>query len=183
MTLRELLKTLNAVDEKHLDVDVLVSPHTGGYDGISHVSVLYAGHAVIHLAEPKPAELPPDLWESQEGDVPAVSPDDLKKVWQMSAEFEARNPGQCGSIGSTVYENVCSPGADVTSVWYRASMLWVLKQMIPEQVAKWTHDGELDGVVSEVLATFPMKRMRTGMVYEGPPFEVEEFVKRIGAQT
>ena len=183
MTLRELLKSLQAVDEKSLDMEVVVSPHTGGYDSISHVSVLYAGHPVLHLAEPKPAEIPPDLWESQEGGVPAVSPDDLKAVWQMSAEFEARNPGQTGAIGNTVYKSVCSPGADVVAVWYRASMLWVLKQMIPEQVSTWTRDGQLNDVVCEVLAVFPMKRMRTGMVYEEPPFDVEEFVKRIGAQT
>jgi len=52
MTLRELLKTLHAVDEKNLDMDVMVSPATGGYSGIDRVSVLYVGHAVIHLAEP-----------------------------------------------------------------------------------------------------------------------------------
>jgi hypothetical protein len=54
MTLRELLKSLQAMDEKSLDMDVMVSPHSGGYEGISHVSVLYAGLPVIHLAEPKP---------------------------------------------------------------------------------------------------------------------------------
>src|SRR5882762_1309079 len=84
MTLRELLKSLHAVDEKHLDIDVMVSPASGGHRGISHVSVLYVGHAVIHLAEPTPVE-PPDLWAgSGEGDsVAAVSPDDLRKVWQL----------------------------------------------------------------------------------------------------
>jgi hypothetical protein len=85
MNLRELLKSLHAVDEKHLDMDVMVSPASGGYAGISHVSVLYVGHAVIHLAEPKPQGPPPDLWESQEGAVSVVKPDDLKKVWQFGA--------------------------------------------------------------------------------------------------
>ena len=51
MTLRELLKALNAVDEKVLDLEVMVSPHTGGYDSISHVSVLDAGHPVLHEAD------------------------------------------------------------------------------------------------------------------------------------
>ena len=60
MMLRELLKSLHAVDEKHMDMAVMVSPASGGYTGISHVSVLYVGHPVIHLAEPKPQE-PPDL--------------------------------------------------------------------------------------------------------------------------
>ena len=181
MTLRELLKALNAVDEKFLDMEVMVSPHTGGYDGISHVSVLYVGHPVIHLAEARPAEPPPGLWESQAGDVPAVSADDLKKVWQVSAELEAKNPGH-GAIGNTMYEDVCGPGADVTSAWYRASMLWVLKEMMPDVLASWMHDGQLDDVVFEVAATFPMAKMKTGVVREGPPFDVEGFVKRIGAR-
>ena len=124
-----------------------------------------------------------NLWESQEGDAPAVNPDDLKKVWQFCGDFEARNPGQCGSIGSTVYQSVCSPGADVASVWYRASMLWVLKEMMPEQLAYWTHDGHLDDAVFEVAATFPMQKMKTSVVREGSPFDVEEFVKQIGVRT
>jgi hypothetical protein len=144
---------------------------------------MYVGNAVIHLAEPRPAEAPPDLWESQEGGVPTVNPADLKKVWQVSADFKARNPGQSGSIGSTVYQSVCSPGANVVAVWYRASMLCVLEQMMPELLASWTHDGQLDDGVFEVMSTFPVQRMKTGVAREGPPFDVEEFVKQIGART
>src|SRR6266478_3908268 len=147
MTLRELLKSLHAVDEKHLDMDAMVSPASGGYAGIDHVSVLYVGHAVIHLAEPKPSEPPPNLWAgSGEGTVATVNPDDLKKVWQVSAEFQAKNPGH-GAIGSTLYESVCSPGADVTAVWYRASMLGMLQMFPKSPLAQWTHDGELDVAV------------------------------------
>jgi hypothetical protein len=61
--------------------------------------------------------------------------------------------------------------------------LWLLKQMMPELVAQWTHDGQLDDVVFKVAATFPMEKMKTGVVREGPPFDVEEFVKQIGGQT
>jgi hypothetical protein len=183
MTLRELLKSLHAVDEKHLDMEVMVSPASGGYAGISHVSVLYVGHAVIHLAEPKPRE-PPDFWAgSQEGDsVAAVSTADLRKVWQLVRDTKAQNPGECMSIGNSVYQNVCSPGADAISVWYRASMLGML-QMFPESpLAQWTHNGELDDAVFEVAATFPMEKMRTGVLREGLPLDVEEFVKQVGAR-
>lgn len=100
----------------------------------------------------------------------------------MSAEFEARNPGQCGAIGNSVYQSVCSPGADVVSVWYRASMLWVLRHVISDVVASWTHDGQLDDAVFQVAATFPMEKMKTGVVREGPPFDVEEFVKQVAAK-
>jgi len=183
MTLRELLKSLHAVDEKHLDAEVVVSPASGGYEGISHVSVLYVGHPVIHLAEPKPPELPPDLWESQEGDVPGVNPADLRKVWQLFSDVQARNLGQSGSIGNSVYASVCSPGADVMAVWYRTSMVALMTKMMPELLAQWTHDGQFDDAVFQVAATFPMEKMRTGVVRQGPPFDVEEFVKQIGGRT
>jgi hypothetical protein len=51
MTLRELLKSLQAQDEKSLDERVVVSPASGGYSDISHISALYAGPIVIHLTE------------------------------------------------------------------------------------------------------------------------------------
>jgi hypothetical protein len=96
MTLREVLKSLHAVDDKYLDVQVLVSHTFGGYEGISHVSTLRVGNAVIHLAEPKEREAPPDLWEQQTGDVPAVKPDDLKSVWRLFGDVKARNSGAAG---------------------------------------------------------------------------------------
>src|SRR5712675_1054988 len=152
MTLRELLKALHAVDEKNLDVDVMVSPASGGYAGIDHLSVLYVGHAVIHLAEP-PKEPPPDLWAgSQEGAVAAVSPDDLRNAWKLFRDTQARNPGECTRIGNSVYQSVCSPGADSVSVWFRASMLWAITQAQPDLLAQWIHDGEFDAAVFEVAA-------------------------------
>jgi len=158
MTLRELLKSLHAVDEKHLDMDVIVSPHSGGYEGISHVSVLYVGYPVLHLAEPKPQEPPPDLWESQEGGVAAVNPDDLKKVWQFFRDFEARNPGHGALIGNSVYKSICSPGADVMAVWFRVSMVAMMMQMMPELLAPWIHDGQPDDAVFQVALRFRWRR-------------------------
>ncbi len=51
MTLRELLKILHTQDEKSLDSSVVVSPPSGGYRDIGHISALYAGPIVIHLTE------------------------------------------------------------------------------------------------------------------------------------
>jgi hypothetical protein len=61
-------------------------------------------------------------------------------------------------------------------------MLAMMMQMMPDMLAQWTHDGDLDDAVFQVAATFPMEKMRTGVVREGPPFDVEEFVKQIGAR-
>ena len=57
-----------------------------------------------------------------------------------------------------------------------------MMKMFPESpLAQWTHDGEFDDAVFDVAATIPMKKMATGIVY-GPPFDVEEFVKRVAAK-
>ena len=114
-------------------------------------------------------EVPPDLWEQQTGDVPAVKPDDLKNVWRLFG-------GQSRASGESVYKSVCSPGADARSVWYRASMLALTIKMRPELLAPWISDGLPVNAVFEVAATFPMEKMRTGIVREGLPFDVEEFV-------
>ena len=51
MTLRELLKDLQALDPKSLDQPVLASPHTGGYSGIDRIEVMYVGNVVLHLMD------------------------------------------------------------------------------------------------------------------------------------
>lgn len=53
MTLRDLLKNLQAQDEKALDQHVLVSPPapSGGYAGIDRVSNLYPGNVVLHMMD------------------------------------------------------------------------------------------------------------------------------------
>ncbi len=125
------------------------------------------------------------------GDVAAVAPADLKAVRAFSRGVQAATGGQAGMIELGLYRRVCSPGADIDAVWYRASMLGLLEmlpqvspQMFPESpLTSWTHDGELDDAVFQVAATFPMKTMEVGVVRDGLPFDVEEFVKQIGART
>jgi hypothetical protein len=183
MTLRELLKALNGVDDKNLDMHVMVSPHSGGYSNIDRVEVMYVGMPVIHLAEDK-GEQPPDLWKSEGDEVAAVDPADLRAVWNLMRNVQARNatPGQCTSISVGGYERVCSPGADVTAVWFRAAMLGML-QMTGDLLTPWTHDGDFDGAVFSVAASLPMKKMPVGVPQQGLPFDVQEFVKQIGART
>jgi hypothetical protein len=128
----------------------------------------------------------PDFWRSK-GDVAAVDPADLRAICAFMRDVKASTNT---AISSSIYENVCSPGADVMAVWYRASMLGLLEmlpqvspQMFPESpLTPWLHNGELDDAVFQVAATFPMKRMGVGVVH-GLPFDVEEFLKQIGAWT
>jgi hypothetical protein len=125
------------------------------------------------------------------GDVPAVAPADLKAVRAMTREVQTATGGQAGMIDVALYKRACSPGADVDAMWYRASMLGLLQmlpqmspQMFPESpLTPWTHDGELDDVVIQVAATFPMKNMGVDVIHDGLPFDVEEFLKQIGERT
>jgi len=60
----------------------------------------------------------------------------------------------------------------------------VSPQMFPESpLTPWMHDGEPDDAVIQVAATFPMKNTEVGVVHDGLPFDVEEFLKQIGART
>jgi len=125
----------------------------------------------------------PDLWSAPGDEVAAVNPDDLRNVWAMMRGVQARAGGQQCAIDGRMYENVCSPGADVMAVWYRASMLGLLQRWPESPLTAWTHDGELDDTVFRVAATFPMKRMGVGVVHDGPPFDVQELLNQIGART
>lgn len=186
MTLRELLKSLQAVDDELLDKEVVVSLRSGSYTPISHVSTLYAGHPVIHLVESKPTQQPgPDLWPGTlESDfVAAVNPADLQNAWKAHRNTKANGRDGRSSFPDTKgFQAVCTPRADIEAVWFRASMLDMMMQMMPDLLAPWTHDGQLADAVFQVASAFPMKKMRIGVVEEGPLFDVLEFAKQIGAR-
>jgi hypothetical protein len=121
-----------------------------------------------------------EFWNGSGDIVAAVNPDDLRNVWKMTREILAHNQGQGVALAANMFESACSPGADAKAVWYRASMLGLL-QMLPESpLTPWTHEGELDDAVFKVAATFPMKKMDVGVVYNGPPFDLQEFLTQIG---
>jgi hypothetical protein len=48
-----------------------------------------------------------------------------------------------------------------------------------EVLTPWLQDGMPNDAVFDVLATIPMRRMQVGIVYNGLPFDVEEFVKQV----
>jgi hypothetical protein len=124
-----------------------------------------------------------DFFGARGGEVTAVNPDDLRKVWTMMREVQARAlSGHAGSISSGMYENVCSPGANVVAVWYRASMLGLLQLMSGKPLTPWSHDGGLDDAVFQVAATFPMKKLPVRIGKNELPFDLEEFVKQVVAR-
>lgn len=122
-----------------------------------------------------------DFFGGSGGDVAAVDAADLKAVRAFMRNSKAGPTAR--AIGIRVYESACSPGANVEAVWYRASMLGLLEMLPGNMLTPWTNDGELDDKVIQVAATFPMKKMEVGVVHERLPFDVEEFLKQIGART
>jgi hypothetical protein len=118
---------------------------------------------------------------SENDPVPAVAPADLKGVWAMQNDVQARFPGQQGVISIDLYKRACSHGADVRAVFLRVSMLRVL-QMLSESgglISPWLHDGKPDDAVFKVVATVPMIGLQLGTPREGFPFDAEELVRLI----
>jgi len=127
-------------------------------------------------------QAPIDLVESgalNDDALPTVDPADLQNVWAMLCLFQGQAGGQSGSDDIRLYERVCGPDADVHAVWFRASTL----QLFAGMLEPWTVNGEVDVIVFQVAATFPMKKMSVDVVRRGPPFDVEEFLKQIGARS
>ncbi len=125
-----------------------------------------------------------DFFGARGTDVAAVNPNDLRNVWTMMRDLQAHaQAGQSGSISSGLYESVCSPGANVLAVWYRASILGALQTLPGKPLTPWSHEGELDDAVFQIAAKFPMKKLPVGLVKNGLPFDVQELVKQIGART
>jgi hypothetical protein len=121
-----------------------------------------------------------DFFGASGDDVVGVNPGDLRNIWAMMRHMKAHTTeGQHPALDAKAYENVCSPGANVAVVWYRASMLGVM-QLLPEApLGPWLHDGEFDDAVFQIAATFPMKKLGVGVVHDELPFDVREFLKRL----
>jgi hypothetical protein len=118
--------------------------------------------------------------EGATGPVPSVGAADLKSVWAMQNDMQANVPGKQISIGGELYKRACSAGADVRSVFTRVSQLRVLQMM--GMLAPWTQGDAVDDAVFKVAATFPMTRMRPGVVYDGLPFDLQEFLDQVAKQ-
>ena len=115
---------------------------------------------------------------SNDGVILPVEPSDLKQVWKMAREIPERSdPKVQTAIDPRGFAAVCSPGANVTAIWYRASMLGMLAQS-SGLLAPEVPDNVKDAVFN-VAARFPFKFMKPGVVYEGLPVDVQAFVKQV----
>jgi hypothetical protein len=109
--------------------------------------------------------------------VPPVDAADIRNMLKMGKELQALFPDEQIMVGIDLFTELYGPGANVRAVYERFAKIGLL------QVADILKPNEtIKDVVFDALATIPMKRMKAGVVYEGFPFDIEEFYKRIGEQ-
>ena len=119
------------------------------------------------------------LGDNPEGPIPPVDPADLRSVWEMLREVQARRPGEHIIIGDEIYKRACSPGANVEAVWFRSSLIGMLDML--GMLRPWIHEGVVADAVFKVAATFPVNGMAIGVPRQGLPFDVQEFISQVAA--
>jgi|SRR5580692_8849594 hypothetical protein len=112
-----------------------------------------------------------------DGFTPSVQPRDLENVWKLTQDMPLVPPSQVNFMCIEDYARVCSPGADVTAVWYRAGFFRLLAEHLgllnpeaPSQMRK---------AFFELAAKFPLKRMELGVRYDEWPMDADGFVKQL----
>jgi hypothetical protein len=84
--------------------------------------------------------------------VPAVHPDDLKRVWSFIASEQGGGPGN--SVSLNLFAGLCDANANVLAVWFRATLVKALLQQ--GQLEGWREGASLREKVFEVAASFPL---------------------------
>jgi hypothetical protein len=102
--------------------------------------------------------------------VPEVDPEDLKEVWKMT-----RDNRQMGFGAATAAQTDKSPAVQ-QALGYRASLLSAMPQLAPDELARFTRDGELQDCVFTAAAKTPMEWIGEGR-RPGLPFDVQEFLR------
>jgi hypothetical protein len=137
-------------------------------------------------------EIPQHPWE-REREAKTVDANDLKIVWQFLKQAGSHT-APIGSGLSAVaidpagLQQMCSPGADVGALTYRAIMLDFLFLNVdrrpddPEtkELAKFRHDGKPDERVFQVMSSIPLGWIPKGG-RQGFPFDGQEFMRQLRA--
>ena len=97
--------------------------------------------------------------------IPAANPADLKTLWKLQKDLEARYGRQGVIMGIGLDQpGVLSSGANLGDVFYRLS--WLRHLQILSEAGHlnfpWIHDGEPEDAVSKALAIVPMAGRRPG---------------------
>jgi hypothetical protein len=127
------------------------------------------------LAEEAPE--PPRFGGEPGEAVPAVDAEDVKTVWQIGRDAQANHAGQNVAVGADLMKHACKPGANIEAVTYRSWLVGLMARIASEQLARFTRDGQPDDAVFSAAAKVPAEWMGVGIVREGPPFDLNEFLR------
>ena len=125
----------------------------------------------------------------KDGPIPPVDPADLKSIWAMQEElkrdFEKRAPNRAPnqdlSVSINYYKRVCSPGPNVGVLWYRVSILEMLRHVSEATGTSlpWPREGKPGDAVFKALAIVPMTGLAPGVVRKVPPFDPDKLISLI----
>ena len=115
--------------------------------------------------------------------VPEVDSEDLKATWEFHQEVQAEHPGEQVGIAAGLAQSICTPGADIQAVGYRSSMIWIMTRIAPEQIAPFLNDGQPTDAVFRAAAKVRLEWLGVGIVRQGPPFDVNEFLSLCAEKT
>ena len=125
-------------------------------------------HSSCYLPGMNSPDFPPPRTYKDVPLVPAVDPEDLKRVWNVKPPWT-----------EDWYKDAYRPGADVTAVAWRRHMintLVTIKLLVP-----WTHEDTLDDAVFRLAASFPLHEHQS-IEYQIPGDELWGFDPNAFAQ-
>lgn len=102
--------------------------------------------------------------------VPAVDPEDVKAVRQITKDILARSRAR--AIGAEIFKQAYKPGADMEAVAYRSRLIWIVNQLTPGQLERFSEDA-----LCRAAAKVPAEWMGVGIMRQGLPFDVDEFLR------
>jgi hypothetical protein len=84
-------------------------------------------------------------------------------------------------VEAKYHKRACSPGANVGAVWYRLSILEMLRHIseITGTSLPWPREGKPGDAVFKALATVPMTGLPPGVVRKVLPFDPDELIRLI----
>ncbi len=128
-------------------------------------------------------QAPPPIFAGKPGEpVPEVDPEDVKTVWQIGIDVQANHPGKNFAVGVDFMKHACKPGADIEAICYRAGLAWLITQIAPQQLERFMQNGQPNDAVLRAAAKVPAEWIGVGVLREGAPFDVNEFVRLCGEE-
>jgi hypothetical protein len=99
-------------------------------------------------------------------------------MWAFMQDLKKRHPKGNEDISTSVYQSVCSPGADIRAVSYRLSILGMVGHLLEPVYS----GGEFTEAAVKAAAKVEMTWLPVGVPQKGFPFDVIEFLARARAE-